>query len=160
MFLALPPVVIGDVELGEESSIWFNAVIRGDVAAIRIGHRSNVQDSAVLHVDTGTPCIVGDEVNNGHTAVANATTVTDGVTMGMDVNISSHSSVGEGAIVAAAALVAVDAVVASGGLAMGVPARERRLLSDDGHPASRHNARGYFPNASKSRAALAGTGGI
>jgi carbonic anhydrase/acetyltransferase-like protein (isoleucine patch superfamily) len=87
VYLAPGAVVIGDVEIGSESSVWFNAVIRGDVAPIRIGSRSNVQDGAVLHVDRGTPCVVGDEVTIGHAAVVHGTTVRDGVTIGMGATV-------------------------------------------------------------------------
>ena len=111
VYLAPGSVVIGDVEIGAGSSVWFNAVIRGDVAPIRIGERSNVQDNAVLHVDTGTPCIVGDEVTIGHSAVVHGTTVGDGVTIGMGAVVLSRSTIGEEAIVAAGALVPEDAVV-------------------------------------------------
>ena len=75
VFIAPGAVIVGDVEIGAGSSVWFNAVIRGDVAPIRIGAGSNVQDGAVLHVDTGTPCIIGDDVTIGHTAIVHATTV-------------------------------------------------------------------------------------
>ena len=159
VFLAPGAVVIGDVEIGEDSSIWFNAVIRGDVAPIRIGRRSNVQDNAVLHVDTGTPCIVGDEVTIGHSAVVHGTIVGDGVTIGMGAIVLSRSSVGAEAIVAAAALVPEDAVVAPGTLVMGVPARERRVLSDEERVASRRNASRYVHNAARYLVALAGTSG-
>ena len=108
VYLAPGSVIIGDVEIGAGSSVWFNAVIRGDVAPIRIGERSNVQDNAVLHVDTGTPCIVGDEVTIGHSAVVHATTVGDGVTIGMGAVVLSRSTIGQEAIVAAGALVAED----------------------------------------------------
>lgn len=151
VYLAPGSVVIGDVEIGDESSIWFNAVIRGDVAPIRIGTRSNVQDSAVLHVDTGTPCVVGDEVTIGHSAIVHGTTVGDGVTIGMGAVVLSRSSIGTEAIVAAAALVPEDAVVTTGTLVMGVPAREKRLLSDEERAASRENARRYVRNAVKYR---------
>jgi carbonic anhydrase/acetyltransferase-like protein (isoleucine patch superfamily) len=147
VYLAPGSVVIGDVEIGEESSIWFNAVLRGDVAPIRVGRRSNVQDSAVLHLDRDTPCIVGDEVTIGHGAIVHGTTVGDGVTIGMGAVVLSRSTIGSEAIVAAAALVPEDAVVAEGALVMGVPARERRLLSAEERAASRENARRYVRNA-------------
>ena len=155
VYLAPGAMVIGDVEIGDESSIWFNAVIRGDVAPIRIGQRSNVQDGAVLHVDTGTPCLVGDEVTVGHSAIVHGTTVGDGVTIGMGAVVLSRSSIGTEAIVAAAALVPEDAVVSAGALVMGVPAREKRLLSQEERAASRENARRYVRNASKYRVGYA-----
>jgi carbonic anhydrase/acetyltransferase-like protein (isoleucine patch superfamily) len=143
VFLAAGSVIIGDVEIGEESSIWFNAILRGDVAPIRIGRRSNVQDGAVLHLDRGTPCIVGDEVTIGHRAIIHGTTIADGVTIGMGAVVLSRSTIGAEAIVAAAALVPEDAVVTAGALVMGVPARERRLLSPEERAASRENALRY-----------------
>ncbi|MGH2616633.1 MAG: gamma carbonic anhydrase family protein [Thermomicrobiales bacterium] len=154
VYLAPGSMVIGDVEIGEESSVWYNAVIRGDVAPIRIGARSNVQDNAVLHLDTGTPCIVGDEVTIGHSAVVHGTTVGDGVTIGMGAVVLSRSTIGVEAIVAAGALVPEDAIVASGALVMGVPAREKRLLSAEERAASRENALRYVRNAAKHHAAL------
>lgn len=158
VYLAPGAVVVGDVEIGEESSVWFNAVIRGDVAPIRIGKRSNVQDNAVLHLDTGTPCIVGDEVTIGHAAIVHGTTVGDGVTIGMGAIVLSRSTIGKEAIVAAGAVVAEDAVVASGALVMGVPAREKRMLSAEERAASRENARRYVRNASNHQAALPDVG--
>ena len=152
VYLAPGSVVIGDVEIGEGCSVWFNAVIRGDVAPIRIGTGSNVQDGAVLHVDTGSPCIIGDDVTIGHTAIVHATTVGNGVTIGMGAVVLSRSSIGDEAIVAAGALVPEDAVVESGALVMGVPARERRQLMPEERAASRENARRYVRNAVKYRA--------
>ncbi len=159
VYLAPGAVIIGDVEIGEDSSVWFNAVIRGDVAPIRIGKGSNVQDNAVLHLDTGTPCIVGDEVTIGHAAIVHGTTVGDGVTIGMGAVVLSRSRIGAEAIVAAGALVAEDAVVVAGSLVMGVPAREKRLLSEDERAASRENARRYVRNAMNYQAAVAKSDG-
>ncbi|HKH27605.1 MAG TPA: gamma carbonic anhydrase family protein [Sphingomicrobium sp.] len=156
VYLAPGSVVIGDVDIGADSSVWFNAVIRGDVAPIRIGERSNVQDGAVLHVDTGTPCVVGNEVTIGHAAIVHGTTVGDGVTVGMGAVVLSRSEIGAEAIIAAAALVPEDAVVASGALMMGVPAREKRSLSDAERAASRENAHRYVRTAAAHRLAVAG----
>ena len=160
VYLAPGCVVIGDVEIGEESSVWFNAVIRGDVAPIRIGRGSNVQDGAVLHLDTGTPCVVGDEVTIGHGAIVHGTTVGDGVTIGMGAVVLSRSTIGAEAIVAAGALVPEDATVASGAMVMGVPAREKRLLTDAERAASRENARRYVRNAARYRAVAGVAGGV
>lgn len=152
VYLAPGAMVIGDVEIGAGSSVWYNAVIRGDVAPIRIGARSNVQDGAVLHVDTGTACVIGDEVTIGHNAIVHASTVGDGVTVGMGAVVLSRSTIGEEAFVAAGALVAEDSVVATGTLVMGVPARERRELTPEERAASRENALRYVRNAAKHRA--------
>lgn len=158
VYLAPGAVVIGDVEIGEESSVWFNAVIRGDVAPIRIGRGSNVQDNAVLHVDRGTPCVVGDEVTIGHAAVVHGTTVGDGVTIGMGATVLSRSTIGEEAIVAAAALVPEDAVIAAGVLVMGIPARVKRVLTAAERAASRENARRYVRNAAMHQAVPVASG--
>lgn len=147
VYLAPGSVVVGDVEIGEQSSIWFNAVLRGDVAAIRIGARSNVQDNAVFHLDRGTPCIIGDEVTIGHGAIVHGTTVRDGVTIGMGAVVLSRSSIGEETIIAAAALVPEDAVVLAGVLMMGVPAREKRKLTLEERAGSRMNAARYVENS-------------
>lgn len=149
VYLAPGCVIIGDVEIGEESSIWFNAVVRGDVAPIRIGRRSNVQDCAVLHLDSGTPCLVGDEVTIGHSAIVHGTTVGDGATIGMGAVVLSRSTIGQEAIVAASALVPEDAVVAAGALMMGVPAREKRQLTVAERAASRENALRYVRNSAQ-----------
>jgi carbonic anhydrase/acetyltransferase-like protein (isoleucine patch superfamily) len=147
VYLAPGCVIIGDVEIGLHSSVWFNAVLRGDVAPIRLGERSNVQDNAVLHLDAGTPCIVGDEVTIGHSAIVHGTHVGDGVTIGMGAVVLSRSTIGQEAIVAAAALVPEDAVVPPGALLMGVPARERRQLTPEERLKSRENAARYVRNA-------------
>ena len=147
VYLAPGSVIIGDVVIGAHSSVWFNAVLRGDVAPIRVGERSNVQDNAVLHLDAGTPCIVGDEVTIGHSAIVHGTNVGNGVTIGMGAVVLSRSTIGQEAIVAASALVPEDAVVAEGALVMGVPAREKRQLTREERAASRENAARYVRNA-------------
>ncbi|MDQ2652385.1 MAG: gamma carbonic anhydrase family protein [Chloroflexota bacterium] len=147
VYLAPGCVIIGDVEIGLHASVWFNAVLRGDVAPIRLGERSNVQDNAVLHLDAGTPCIVGDEVTIGHSAIVHGTHVGDGVTIGMGAVVLSRSTIGQEAIVAAAALVPEDAVVPPGALVMGVPAREKRQLTPEERLKSRENAARYVRNA-------------
>ena len=105
-------VVTGDVEIGDDSGIWFNAVMRGDVEPIRIGARSNVQDNAVLHTDPGFPCIIGDDVTIGHGAIVHGSRVGNGVTIGMGAVVLSGSEIGENAVVAAGALVTEGSKVA------------------------------------------------
>jgi carbonic anhydrase/acetyltransferase-like protein (isoleucine patch superfamily) len=128
VYIAPGAIVAGDVHIGAGSSIWFNAVLRGDVAPIRVGERSNVQDGAVLHVDPETPCIVGDDVTIGHGAIVHGTRVGNGVTIGMGSVVLSRSTIGERAVVAAGAVVSEDAVVAPGALVMGIPAKEKRIM--------------------------------
>ena len=130
-FLASGSVVTGDVEIGDDSSIWFNVVMRGDVAPIRIGVRSNVQDNAVLHTDPGFPCIIGDDVTIGHSAVVHGSLVRNGVTIGMGAVVLSGSEIGESAIVAAGAVVTEGMKVSPGVIVAGVPARELRPVRAD-----------------------------
>jgi carbonic anhydrase/acetyltransferase-like protein (isoleucine patch superfamily) len=152
VYLAPNCVVAGDVEIGAGSSVWFNATIRGDVAPIRIGERSNVQDGAVLHVDSGTPCVIGDDVTIGHGAIVHAATVGDGVTIGMGATVLSRSRIGAGAIVAAGAVVLEDTVVAAGTLVAGVPAREKRRLDEAQRAGSVENAARYVRNGARYQA--------
>lgn len=147
VYLAPGSVVAGDVAIGPGSSVWFNATVRGDVAPVRIGARSNVQDGAVLHVDRGTPCIVGDDVTIGHGAIVHGTNVGNGVTIGMGAIVLSRSRIGAGAIIAAGAVVPEEAEVPPGALMMGVPAREKRRLSESEQASSVENAARYVRNA-------------
>jgi carbonic anhydrase/acetyltransferase-like protein (isoleucine patch superfamily) len=148
-FLAPGCVVAGDVEIGPESSVWFGVAMRGDVAPIRIGARSNVQDGAVLHVDTGTPCVIGNDVTIGHRAIVHGSHVGNRVTIGMGSIVLSRSVIGEGAVIAAGAVVAEDTVVQPGALMMGVPAREKRILEPERQERMARNAAGYVQNAQR-----------
>ncbi|MCC6790692.1 MAG: gamma carbonic anhydrase family protein [Thermomicrobiales bacterium] len=154
VFIAPGAVVAGDVEIGAGSSVWFNAVLRGDVAPIRIGERTNVQDGAVLHVDPETPCMVGNDVIIGHNAIVHGTTVGDGVTVGMGAIVLSRSSIGARAVIAAGAVVSEDAVVAPGALMMGVPARERRIMDEEQQARMMDGARRYVENAQLFKSSL------
>jgi carbonic anhydrase/acetyltransferase-like protein (isoleucine patch superfamily) len=123
--------LIGDVELGEESSIWMNVVVRGDVNRIRIGRRTNVQDGTVIHVMRGThPTTIGDEVTIGHAAVIHGCTLGDRVLVGMGAILLNGVAIGEDSIVAAGTLVPEETRIPPRSLVMGVPARVRRSLSD------------------------------
>lgn len=155
VFIAPGAVVVGDVEIGPGSSVWFNAVIRGDVAPIRIGARTNIQDGAVLHIDPDAPCILGDDVTVGHRAIVHGATVGNGVTVGMGSIVLSRAYIGDRAIVAAGAVVAEGAEVAPGALVMGVPAREKRILDEERQLKSVANAAGYVANAGRFKATLA-----
>ena len=124
--------VIGDVTLGERSSIWCNATLRGDVNRIVIGNESNVQDNAVLHVDEGDfPLHLGDRVTVGHSAMLHGCTVEDGALIGIGAIVLNGAKIGAGAVVAAGALVSEGVVIPAGSLAMGVPAKVRRQVTDE-----------------------------
>jgi gamma-carbonic anhydrase len=124
--------VIGDVEIGAESSVWMNAVVRGDVNTIRIGDRSNVQDGSVVHVMHEThPTRIGDDVTIGHAAIVHGCTIGHRVLIGMGATILNGAVIGENSIVAAGSLVTEGAVIPPRSLVMGSPAKVRRTLSDE-----------------------------
>lgn len=132
VFLAESCAIIGDVELGEDSSVWFGAVLRGDIHYIRLGARSNVQDNSVLHVEHGTgPAIIGDEVTIGHSAVVHGCTVGRGSLIGIGATVLSHAVIGEQVLVGAGAVVQEGMNVPPGTLVVGVPARVKRELTKD-----------------------------
>lgn len=123
--------VLGDVVLGERSSVWMNAVLRGDVNAIRVGANSNVQDCAVLHGQRNLYRVtVGDWVTIGHNATVHGCTVEDAVLIGMGVTILNDCRIGEGSIIAAGAVMPEHTVVPPQTLWAGVPAKMRRELGD------------------------------
>ena len=124
--------VIGDVTLGERSSIWCNATLRGDVNRIVIGNETNVQDNAVLHVDEGDfPLHLGDRVTVGHSAMLHGCTVEDGALIGIGAIVLNGAKIGAGAVIAAGALVSEGVEIPAGSLAMGVPANVRRQVTDE-----------------------------
>jgi gamma-carbonic anhydrase len=123
--------VIGDVEIGEASSIWMNAVVRGDVNWIRIGARSNVQDGTVVHVMLGThPTTIGDDVTIGHGAIVHGCTLQDRILVGMGAILLNGVTVGADSIVAAGTLLAEGTTVPPRSLVMGSPGKVRRELTD------------------------------
>lgn len=142
-YIAPGAVVIGDVTIEAEASVWFNAVIRGDREPIVIGKGSNIQDGAVVHTDPGFPCEVGAEVTVGHNAILHGCRIEQGVTVGMGATVLNGAVVGEHALVAANALVLEGAEIAPRTLVAGVPARPRRELSDDEVAHFSKNAEGY-----------------
>lgn len=124
-------VVIGDVTLGDDVSVWPGAVLRGDRDAIVVGAGSNVQDGAVLHADPGKPCRIGARVTIGHRAVVHGCTVEDGALIGIGALVLNDAVVGAGALVAAGAVVGEARTIPPGVLAVGVPARVVRPLADE-----------------------------
>jgi carbonic anhydrase/acetyltransferase-like protein (isoleucine patch superfamily) len=123
--------VIGDVEIGEESSVWMAVVIRGDVNRVRIGRRSNVQDGTVVHVMKDThETVVGDDVTIGHAAVIHGCTIEDRCLIGMGAILLNGAHIGSGSIVAAGSLVVEGMKVPARSLVMGSPAKVKRELSD------------------------------
>lgn len=123
-FIAETAVIIGDVEIGDDCSIWYGAVIRGDVNSIRIGNRVNIQDNAVLHTTYQKTTIkMGDDVSVGHNVIVHGAEVQNGALLGMGSTVMDNSVIGEGAIVAANALVLENTKVEAGTIYAGVPAK-------------------------------------
>ena len=137
-------VVIGDVVIGAESSIWFNAVIRGDVNYIRIGKRTNIQDGCVLHVARKKyPLTIGDEVTVGHNATLHACAIESRCLIGMGATIMDGSTIGENCIVGAGSLVTPSTTIQCGSLVIGAPAKVKRKLTDDEIQSIRDSANHY-----------------
>ena len=129
-FVADSADVIGDVEIGENSSIWFQTVLRGDIEPIRIGANSNIQDGTIVHTMVTWPVTVGDWVTVGHRAILHGCTVADHCLIGMGAVLLNNVCVGEGSIVAAGALVLENTEIPPGSLFVGVPARFQRQLTE------------------------------
>ncbi|MEU9336339.1 gamma carbonic anhydrase family protein [Streptomyces sp. NPDC048290] len=128
-FVAPTAAVIGDVTIRAGASIWYGAVLRGDVERISVGADSNIQDNCTLHADPGFPVTVGERVSVGHNAVVHGATVADDCLIGMGATILNGAVIGEGSLVAAQALVPQGMEVPPGSLVAGVPAKIRRELT-------------------------------
>ena len=140
--------VIGDVTLGEDASVWYGCVLRGDTNFIRVGARTNIQDHSVLHVTAvDHACVVGDEVSVGHRAVVHGCRVGDGALIGIGAVVLDGAQVGCDAAVGAGAVVAPGAKVPDGMLALGVPARVVRALSREEIELQRERTRHYVETA-------------
>jgi len=130
-FVAPTASVIGGVTLGAGASVWYGAVVRGDVEAISVGASSNVQDNCTLHADPGFPVTVGERVSIGHNAVVHGATVEDDCLIGMGATVLNGAVIGAGSLVAAQALVPQGMRVPPGSLVAGVPAKVRRELTEE-----------------------------
>jgi len=124
-------VVVGDVTLGGRVSVWYNCVLRADIAPIRIGARTNVQDLTMVHVDTDTPCVIGEDVGIGHRAIIHGCTIEDGCLIGMGAIVLSHAVIGAGSVIGAGAVVREGMEVPPGSLVVGVPGRVVRAVDDE-----------------------------
>ncbi len=131
-FVADSAEVIGDVVIGEESSIWFHCVIRGDVNFVRIGSRTNIQDLCVLHVRSDDrPVIMGDDITVGHRAIIHGCTVRDRVLIGMGATILDGVTIGEDSIVGAGALLTPGTIIPPGSFVIGIPAEVKRGVTQE-----------------------------
>jgi carbonic anhydrase/acetyltransferase-like protein (isoleucine patch superfamily) len=131
VYIAHGAVVVGDVTLGDASSVWYNAVLRGDINRIVVGHHTNVQDGAVLHVADNYPCLLGHHVTVGHCAIVHACTIGDESLIGMGAVILDGAVVGSRCLIGAKALVTQGTQIPNGSLALGSPAKVVRALRED-----------------------------
>src|SRR5579884_691623 len=140
-------MVIGDVTIHEGASVWYNTVIRGDTAPIVIGRRSNIQDNCTLHTDADAPLTIGEECTVGHNAIVHGATVADRVLIGMQAVVLSHAQIDEETIIGACALVSERKQIPSGVLAIGIPVKVVRALSEDERKQIKMSAAGYCERA-------------
>ena len=147
-------LVIGDVHLGEESSVWYGAVLRGDTEPIRIGARTNVQDGCILHADPGFPATVGEGCVVGHNAVVHGCEVGDGCLIGMGATILNGAKIGAGSIVAAGAVVPENREFPPRSLIVGLPAKRAGGVTDEQTTNIERGAREYVERVAAHRESL------
>jgi len=147
VYLAHGAVVVGDVTLGDFSSVWYNAVLRGDINQIVVGHHTNIQDNAVLHMETDRPCVVGSYVTVGHLAIVHACTIGDETLIGMGSTVLDGAIVGKQCLIGANALVTKGTQIPDGSLVLGAPAKIVRALTDEERSQLKESAERYAENA-------------
>ncbi len=149
LFIAESAVITGDVTIKEKSSVWHNAVIRGDIAPIRIGKGTNIQDNCVLHISTDIPLNIGDYITVGHTVILHSCTIKDFCIIGMGAIILDDAVIGENSIVGAGALVTKGKIFPSRSLILGSPAKLIRKLSDEEVQGIKDNAERYIQHSAE-----------
>lgn len=148
-FKASNAIVIDAVDVGVGSSVWFGAVIRGDIAPIKIGKYTNIQDLACLHIDPDAPNVIGDYVSVAHHALCHGDEVGDNCLIGMHAVLMGGSKVGEGCIIGAGAIVTENKVIPPRSLVMGIPGRVIRQVTDEEVENNKWRAMTYFDNATR-----------
>jgi carbonic anhydrase/acetyltransferase-like protein (isoleucine patch superfamily) len=147
VFVARGAIVVGAVEIGDFSSIWYNAVVRGDINSIRIGKGSNIQDNVVLHLADDYPCILGDYVTVGHSAIIHAATVKDESLIGMGAVVLDGAEIGPQCLIGAKTLIPPGKKIPEGSLVMGIPGKIVRSLDKEERASLRSWADKYVENA-------------
>ena len=130
IYVALTATIVGDVAIGKGSSVWHGAVLRGDLDRIVVGQHCSIQDNAVVHVDKGSPAVIGDRVTIGHAAVVHGCTIARDCIIGMNATLSSRANVGTGSVVAAGAVVPEDVTFPPNSVIMGIPATRTKDAED------------------------------
>jgi carbonic anhydrase/acetyltransferase-like protein (isoleucine patch superfamily) len=143
VFLAAGSRVIGDVQIGRGSSVWFNTVVRGDTARVQVGEETNLQDLTLVHVDEGEPAILGDRITVGHRAIIHGCRIEDDCLIGMGAIVLSGAVIGRGSLVGAGALVREGQEIPPGSLVLGAPARVLGPVKDTHRAAIARGASHY-----------------
>ncbi len=151
-FIAPGAIVIGAVTMRAQASLWYNAVLRGDVSTITIGERSNVQDGAIIHADVGFPTTIGNDCTVGHGAVLHGATIEDGCLIGMRAVLLNGCKIGAGSIVGSGAVVTEGTVIPPNSLVLGVPAKVARQLDEKQAQRGRRGAAEYVQFAQAHKA--------
>ncbi|MCP2030635.1 carbonic anhydrase/acetyltransferase-like protein (isoleucine patch superfamily) [Okibacterium sp. HSC-33S16] len=146
-FVAPGARIIGNVTLRANSSVWYNAVLRGDSSSIELGEGSNIQDGVAVHVDAASPVVIGQGVSVGHNAVVHGCTIGNTVLVGMGAVILSGAVIGDECLIAGGAVVLSGAEIPPRSLVAGVPGKVRRELTDDEIDGIRHNAEIYLEHS-------------
>ncbi|MGL5440117.1 MAG: gamma carbonic anhydrase family protein [Filifactoraceae bacterium] len=149
VFVAESADIIGKVIIKEDASIWFKAVIRGDMDKIEIGERTNIQDLTIIHSERGVPTIIGADVTIGHSCIIHGSTVGDNTLIGMGSTLMDGSNIGRNTIIGANSLVPQGKVIPEGVLAMGAPVKVIRPLTDEEIKSISKSAKGYVENSKK-----------
>jgi carbonic anhydrase/acetyltransferase-like protein (isoleucine patch superfamily) len=150
-FIAPGAIVLGDVHLGPESSVWYNAVLRGDTDRITIGDQTNIQDLTTIHADPGIPCTVGKRVTVGHRVILHGCTIEDDCLIGMGAVILNGARVGPGSIVGAGAVVLEGMEIPPGSMVLGLPAKVVRPVDEAMESRLEHGWRYYIEQARRHR---------
>lgn len=155
VFIAPGAIIIGNVTIRSGASVWYNTVIRGDVGPIIIGHKTNIQDNCTLHLDADAPLTIGDECTIGHNAVVHGATLGNRVLIGMKAVVLSHAIIGQESMLGACALVSEYKQISSHMLAIGVPAKVIRQLSQAEREHLVTSAQGYYARCHEHRRSVA-----
>ena len=154
-WIAPNAVAIGDIRLGDDASIWFGAVLRGDNEPIIVGARSNIQDMTVCHTDPGCPLTIGENCTVGHRAILHGCRIADNTLIGMGAIILNNAEIGKNCLIGAGALIPEGKVIPDNSLVVGMPGRVIRELSPEQIADMAATAAGYVANAKRYRAGLA-----
>lgn len=150
-FIAPGAVVLGEVTLGRDSSIWYNTVVRGDMAPITIGEQTNIQDLSMVHVDEDMPCHIGSRVGVGHRAILHGCTVEDDCLIGMGAILLNRVRVGTGSVIGAGALLPEGLEIPPGSVVLGVPAKVVRPVDEELRQRTRETWEHYVAQAQRHR---------